>query len=201
MKLGRTLLALAGATVLLGALVGVASAGKLSASSQALRATFASLEFAGGFGTTRCPITLEGSFHQRTTSKVVGSLVGHLTRATAGACSQGSVTVLTETLPWHIRYSSFTGTLPNITSVRANIVGSAFRVREPLGVTCLARSTEAEPTSVAFNREASGVLTTAVVSGAIRVGAECGGATGTIAGTSNSLTVASAATRVTVTLI
>jgi hypothetical protein len=200
-KLGKTLLVLAGATVLLGALVATASAGRLSTSSQELRATFAPLEFSGGFGTTRCPLTLEGSFHQRTTSKAAGSLVGYLTRATAGACSQGSVTVLTETLPWHIRYASFSGTLPNITSVTANIVGSAFRVREPGGVTCLARSTEAEPTSVTFNREASGALTTAVVSGAIRVGAECFGATGTIAGTSNSLTVASATTRITVTLI
>lgn len=201
MKLGKTLLALAGATLLLGALVGIASAGRLSTSNQSLRATFAPLEFSGGFGTTRCPVTLEGSFHQRTTSKVAGSLVGYITSAAAGACSTGSVTVLTETLPWHIRYASFTGTLPNITAIRATVTGTAFRIREVGGVTCLARSTEAEPVTILFNREASGAITSATAGGVIAAGAECLGIRGTMAGTSNSLTVANSATRITVTLI
>jgi hypothetical protein len=200
-RIGKLLLACAGATVVLGALVGVASAGNLSTSSQTLRATFATLEFSGGFGTTRCPVTLEGSFHARTTSKVAGRLVGYLTRAAIGACATGTATVLTETLPWHIQYASFTGTLPNITSVRANVVGVGFRIREVGGVTCLSRSSEAEPVTVAFNREAGGALTSATVGGSIRTGAECFALAGTFTGSSSAFTVLNSTTRITVTLI
>jgi hypothetical protein len=200
-KFGKMLLACAGATVLLGTLVSVASAGNFSTSSQTLRATFASLEFSGAFGTARCPVTLEGSFHERTTAKVVGRLVGYLTRAALGACTSGSATVLTETLPWHIRYSSFAGTLPNITRASANVTGVAFRIREVGGVTCLIRSTEGEPTTVAFNREAAGALTSATAGGTTRAGAECFGAAGTFVGTSTAFTVLNNTNRITLSLI
>lgn len=201
MRTAKACLAIAGAAVAMAALVSAAAARNLSTSSQTLRATFASIEMGGEAGIARCALTLEGSFHERTTAKMAGRLVGFVTRATFGGCSVGSATVLTETLPWHVRYLSFTGTLPNITSIRANIIGAGVRVLEPFGVACLVRSTETEPTFVTFNREVGGVLTTATLGGAIRSGAECIGATGRVSGTSNSLTVLNSTTRITIRLI
>jgi hypothetical protein len=201
MRLGKPLLAAAGAALLLGVLVGAASAGRLSTSSQSLRATFASLEFAGGFGTTRCPVTVEGSFHERTTAKTADRLVGYITRAVLGACAVGQATVLAETLPWHVRYSSFSGALPNITAIQASIVGVATRVREVGGVTCLARTSAEEPATMRFNREATGVITSAVLGGSVRTGEECLGVRGAFTATSSTLTVVNNTTRISVSLI
>jgi hypothetical protein len=199
MKLSKLLLAVVGATVLLGALVSTASAGRLSSSSSTLRATFREVRFAGGFGTTICAVTLEGSLHSRTIAKVANALIGYITRAALGSCTQGSATILTETLPWHVRYVGFTGTLPNIGSLITSVSRASFQIREPVfGITCLAASTDARPTTGTYTREAGGALTTAVITG--RVPTNCG-TEGTLEGTSNSLTVLGAATRITLTLI
>jgi hypothetical protein len=196
------LLTVLGASLLLGAVVGTASARNLSSSSQQLRATFARIEMGGSGFIAICALTLEGSFHERTTAKVAERLVGNVTRAGFGGCSTGSATVLQETLPWHVRYQSFTGTLPNITSVRAKIIGAGVQVREnAFGVTCLLRSSTTEPTFATFNREALGGLSSVTVSGEIASGVECSGIRGGVSGTSNSLTVQSSASRITVTLI
>jgi hypothetical protein len=201
-RLWKTLLAVAGVTVLLGAVASTALAGRLSTSSQQLRATFGRIEMGGSSFIAVCSLTLEGSFHERTTAKVAERLVGYVTRAGFGSCSTGAATVLTETLPWHVRYQGFTGTLPNISTVRAKIIGAGVRVRENLfGVACLLISSVTEPTFATFNREASGSLTSVSISGEIASGAECSGARGGVSGTSNSLTVQSSATRITVTLI
>jgi len=98
------------------------------------------------FATVRCPVTLEGSFHSKTTSKVAGQLVGYISRVTVGnaSCTSGHSTALTETLPWHITYEGFTGTLPRITEIHILLVGAAFRF-ELLGSFCLARTTTTEP--------------------------------------------------------
>lgn len=195
MRVGKTLFAMAAATVLLGALVGVASARNLSASSQTLRATFARINFSGGFGTTECSLTFEGSFHARTIAKVAGTLSGFVTRAVLGACARGVGTVLTETLPWHVRYRSFTGTLPNISTIIADINGVGFQIREPtFGVTCLASG----GLVITFNREAGGVVTTADASG--RLPTSCG-AEGTVTGRTSSFTVLNSTTRISITLI
>ena len=184
-----------GVAVLLGALVGVASARNLSSSSQTLRATFNRLDFSGGFGTVECAVVFEGSFHARTIAKVSGTLSGFVTRASITSCSRASATVLSETLPWHVRYRGFTGTLPNINTVSADISGVNFRFREPtFGVTCLASG----ELRVAFNREAGGVVTSAAASGTIPN--SCGGS-GTVSGTSSSFTVLNSTTRITITLI
>jgi len=197
MKLFKLLLAVAGATVLLGALVSTASATRLSSSSQTLRATFARVDFSGGFGTTECAVTLEGSLHSRTIAKVAGSLIGFITRAiVAERCIRGSATILTASLPWHVRYASFTGTLPNITRLNTTVTGAQFNVREPVfGVACLASGGTA--TGV-YNREAGGALTSAVIGGESPT--SCG-INGALNGTSTALTVLGAATRITVTLI
>jgi hypothetical protein len=169
MGVGKAVLATVAATILLGAVVGSASARNFSISNQFLTATFRRVTFEGPGLTIVCEVVVEGSFHRRTTAKRVGSLVGYLTSAAfgAGGCEAGRATILRETLPWHIRYLGFAGTLPNITSIIANIVRSAFRIQEPFA-TCLGTSTEANPTIVTFNRDVvTRVLTTATIGGTI----------------------------------
>ncbi|MFL5817252.1 MAG: hypothetical protein ACJ76L_06580 [Conexibacter sp.] len=194
MKLGKMMVAVVGATVLLASVVGMASARNLSTSSQGLRASFARLDFVGGFGTAECEVVVEGSFHSRTIVKSVGTLSGFITAANITRCIRGGATVLRETLPWHIRYAGFAGTLPNITSITATISGIAFRIREPaFGVTCLATTSGA---SIVFHREASGA-TTSVTAGATN---SCSGVNGTLNGNTTAVDNGSGA-RITVTLI
>jgi len=123
----RSKLALAGlaATLLMAFAVNSASANHLSVSSQNFRLVWTALTFFGeGTGSTEntiiCPVTLEGSFHSSTLAKVIGALIGHVTRATVvgTSCTGGRATILQETLPWHVTYEGFSGTLPRITAVR-----------------------------------------------------------------------------------
>ncbi len=199
MKLSKLLLGLVGASVLLAALVSSASARSVSTSSQTLRATFREVRFSGGFGTTVCAVTLEGSLHTRTIAKTAGALIGYITAANLGACTTGSATILRETLPWHVRYRSFTGTLPAISSIVTDVVGASFQIREPVfGVTCLARTTAETPARGTYTREAGGALTTATIGGESPT--SCG-VNGSFTGTSSALTVLNSASRITVTLI
>jgi hypothetical protein len=78
-----------------------------------------------GLGTDRCDLTLEGSFHSRTFPKTPELLIGYLTRVGTANCTL-TTTILTATLPWHVRYTGFSGALPDITAIRARIVGVAF---------------------------------------------------------------------------
>jgi hypothetical protein len=193
MRLGRMMLVVVGATVLLAGLVGTASAGRLSTSSQRLRASWTRLSFVGGIGNVECEVVVEGSFHQRTISKTVGTLSGFISAANISRCARGGATVLNESLPWHVQYASFTGALPNITTIGARIIAVAFRIREPVfGVTCLARSN----LGVTFNREASGAVTSVAASGT----SSCEGIEGRLEGTTTNVDNGSG-TRVTVTLI
>jgi len=122
--------AAAGGLMLLG--VGTATAGKFSLSNQTIRLTFNDMEYRAGEIRNDCRVTFEGSFHARTFAKVEGSLVGYLTRVTTGQCTLGT-TLLTETLPWHVRYQGFSGTLPEITLIIARIFGVSYRVSTCLG--------------------------------------------------------------------
>jgi len=133
-----------GVSLLLCAVVGAASAGRLSVSNQNIRATWSSLEFAIG-GVQRCSLTLEGSFHARTNSKVERSLVGLVTRFIFGRTSGGEScsvrafngvdryngTTTPNTLPWHLTYESFQGSLPLIGSVRVLLSRFRFGVEIP----------------------------------------------------------------------
>jgi hypothetical protein len=201
MRLYKLLLASAGACVLCCALASSAYAGRFSFSSSTMRASFREVTFRLPFGNTVCAMTVEGSMHSRTFAKSFGTLIGYATRNSLGACSSGSATVLAETFPWHYRYGGFTGTLPNFTAIFFPWISFSWRVREPFGITCLARSSEEEPASIRFNREAGGALTSAEVGGEVRVGAECFGARGTFTSDRGPITVAGAATRITLTLI
>jgi hypothetical protein len=123
-------LAALAAALMLASAVSTASARSLSTSNQNIRATWRSLEFRSPIVTIRCPVTLEGSFHARTIQKMARTLIGAITAATVnqGACTNGRGIAFNgrepygggtapQTLPWHLTYEAFTGTLPNITSI------------------------------------------------------------------------------------
>jgi hypothetical protein len=130
-KAGRRLLTGAAAALLLALAVGSASATRLSINEPNIRLVWSSLEFRNSMieRVVRCQVTLEGSFHSKTILKIREALIGHLTRANIAACAGGDASVLTETLPWHITYESFAGTLPTITRLSILIVGAGFRIR------------------------------------------------------------------------
>jgi hypothetical protein len=205
-KQSKVWLALLGATVAMGALVGTASARSLSTSNQSIRATWAAMEFSSPSTgvNVRCPVTLEGSLHSRTIAKVANSLIGYITRAIVAepSCTGGSAKALTETLPWHVTYGSFAGTLPNITSIRTPVLRSSFNIIAVffgIRITCTFRTS---PINGTFNREGGGALTSVSVEGRELVGeGGFGCERGNLAGTSSTLTLLGAATRITVTLI
>ena len=183
------------ASVLFGVLVisSSASATRLSLSAETFRVRFATVEFMGGVvgANSRCPLTLEGSFHARTLSKVAGLLMGYVTRATLGSCQGGLLIVLSETLPWHIQYRSFTGSLPFILELNTYIVGMALLVRgEIFEAECLIRSSAAEPVLGSYMREITGTnLVTELLRGEISSG--CG--TSRLTGTATTITALSGA--------
>lgn len=123
-----------------------ASANNLSVNSGTFRVTWARLTFNNTSGIIPpmiCPVTLEGSFHRATTTKTRGSLIGYVTRAsvsragsTTGACEGASVTILTPSLPWHVTYEGFTGSLPRPTGIIILLrrMSLAFNAG---GITCL----------------------------------------------------------------
>ncbi|MGB2695821.1 MAG: hypothetical protein WBD55_11645 [Dehalococcoidia bacterium] len=89
-------------------------------------------------------VTLRGSLH-RTIAKTTGSLAGVITdcRSTLGEAGLIFITIEVRcelTLPWHVRYVGFTGTLPNIRESILLLLGIGFRVRDLAGggtVNCL----------------------------------------------------------------
>jgi len=154
------------------------------------------MDYSGGFGTVECEVAVEGSFHSRTSAKTTGALAGYIINSNVVRCRRGGATILRETLPWHVQYESFSGTLPNITAINTRVIGASWRIREPtFGVTCLTKSTTAEPETASYNLTA-GVITSITVGGTIR----CGSFTGTLSGTS-SRTEEAAGRAITVTLI
>lgn len=180
MRLAKLITAATVATLTLAVVTTTASANHLSFSTQTLRATWTSFEFIGGFGSIKCSLTLEKSLHSRTITKTPELLIGAITRASIGPCSSGSATVLQASLPWHVRYASFAGTLPTISSVTTNIVGLGFQIREPtFGITCLLTSTASSPATLKYNLT-SGSVTSVTLGGSI----PCGSFTGSFGGTS-----------------
>lgn len=109
----------------------------------------------------RCPVTLEGSFASRTIAKTLNMLLGRYNRAISGTCTGGSLTILQETLPWHLRYRGFVGRLPNITRIRRRITGAGWRL-EVLGIPCLYRTTEESPWEAEYVVDASGTITSVI---------------------------------------
>jgi hypothetical protein len=128
--------ALLAATTLAAAL-GTASARNLEISAQGILSSWSRLELQTSAATVRCPITLDGSFHSRTIPKTVNLLVGAITevRIKEANCTNGSASINNATLPWHIVYTGFTGTLPAIISVRPAVERFRFTTTL-LGIPC-----------------------------------------------------------------
>jgi len=141
MKFSKLLFTVAVAAVLLGAFVSAASAGRFSVSEQRSQVLWTLMSFTGGFDTVECEVLLSGSLHTRTSTKTVNSLIGYFTEGTVLRCRAGGATINPGSFPWHRRYRSFAGTLPNITGQSETLERQAeFRVREPVfGIVCTIR--------------------------------------------------------------
>jgi hypothetical protein len=152
----RILLALAGTAAIVAMASSVASATRLATNESHFVIAWTPLEFqASGASpaTVRCNVTLGGSFHSRTISKVAGQLIGAITEAIVNTCSGGTARALTEKLPWHVQYGSFSGTLPNITGVTLKLIGAAFSIIPTGSMQCLAVTSTTEPALGIGNRE------------------------------------------------
>jgi hypothetical protein len=167
------------------------------------------MNFTGTFGVTvSCPVTLEGTVHTWTISKISGLLIGYITRAISGetSCPGGTARMLTETLPWHTQYVAFTGTLPNITSYSVLFTGAAFQISASvLGsiLTCLYITSQTEPVIGRHTRNiATGALTETTASGRIRRNSGSAGCeNGNLSGTSTSFTELGNTRAITATLV
>jgi len=144
--LGKLTLIAFASSLLLAAAIGVASARNISTTNQNIRVTWSSLEFKSeGIATIiSCPVTMEGSLHRRTIAKAPGSLIGAITRARVKqeACVNGRIaafngvetyngTAMPTTLPWHLTYNSFVGSLPAIEAVRLALQRFRFGITLP----------------------------------------------------------------------
>ncbi len=159
----RSKLLLAGmaATLLLSFAVGSASARRLAVDDQDFEVKWEPLRFIAGGTTTSCNVTLLGSFHSLTITKSIGSLIGYIDHASVNRCNEGAgATILAGTLPWHVTYGGFTGTLPTISSAILNLLGASFEVDPAGGLPpCLARTDAAEPGRGIGNLSAGGQVT------------------------------------------
>jgi hypothetical protein len=156
----KLLIAVMAATVFFAMALSSASANRLSVSSRNIRVVWSPLTFSGAGRIIRCNVTLEGSFHNATITKSVGSLIGYISRGTAGGCgAEGSATVTQSTLPWHVRYRSFTGSLPSITGVGLSLVRAGFAIEDG-SITCTTGTTETNPAvGIANVRSETGAIT------------------------------------------
>jgi len=143
----RLVLAVIASFVMLAAVVSTASANRVALSNSNIRAQFRQLIFSGSAGelATRCDVTIEGSFHSRTIAKVVNALIGFITRGTVNEPSCAGIAtarINQESLPWHIRYRGFTGTLPLFTTVQLEMTRPKFTLTDKtFGLTCIYEGT------------------------------------------------------------
>ena len=160
----RLLLTSLAATAIMALALSSASARNLSVNSANFRVTWASLNLANnlGFPTVSCPVTLEGTFHRQTITKVPNTLIGYITRAIVNGarppCTGGTATIKNETLPWHLTYTGFRGTLPRITEVDVLLVGAGFAVTTG-ETTCTAKTETRQPAGGILTLGAEGRVT------------------------------------------
>jgi hypothetical protein len=164
MRRSKLSIAAAAATLLLALAVADATANRLSINAPTLRETWSALTFAAAGVSVSCAVTLDGSFHRASVrglpvTKVVGALLGYLTRASvARPCTGGEAAFLTERLPWHLRYENFTGNLPVMTGVKFGIHELAATFNAGFGV-CLASSEARHPLDATAIIEARSTVT------------------------------------------
>ena len=111
-------------------------------------------------------------------------------------------------LPWHLTYEGFEGTLPAISKLRILLAGSNFTARASFfGVTLLCEytsgATNGNATGTATRNTTTGVIDNLVTSGRIRSsnGGGCPEGTFTSGAADGIATVLGTATKITVTLI
>jgi hypothetical protein len=179
-KLGLTTALLVG--LCLAAITAAATARRFTVSEIRFTASWAGVEkldFGSPEGfSVACPVYVVGEFHSRTFAKVSGLLIGAISFAIKPAgepcvrregerwgemwilngIEEMERRILPETLTWHIRYDSFTGSLPRITSVRIQIVDASFLVQGTFGLLCLYKSTDARPLFARFELTANGTI-------------------------------------------
>lgn len=190
------------ATILMSFAVGSASARRIETSEQGFLVRWTSLSFNAAGNRVSCPVTLEGSFHSRTLSKVCGQLIGYVSTAQVGpasVCQAGSATVLTESLPWHILYVSFAGELPRIERIRIKLIGAAFRISA--GIACLATTTHTNPAVGDINVEASGGANTLTALREFSIPTNCPFVSGNFEGTGEVFTLITPQRRIFVRLV
>jgi hypothetical protein len=154
----KLLLALLSTTVAIAGAISSADARRLEVSEQGFLVLFREFVISdtSGIAQLSCEVNMEGSFHSRTFSKVSAALIGYVTEAAIHhPCVQGEVWFLNgmeivegvrlaSTLPWHVTYASFRGTLPRMTSVEVAIQGFSL-LTTVFGTACLWQSTTARP--------------------------------------------------------
>jgi hypothetical protein len=159
-KRSKLLIAAITAIALLGMAVSSASAGHFEISNweRGFRIAWNPLRLTAGSNEIDCPVTLEGTFRAHTFAKIARNGVGSVTSASLGACTRGTATILTATLPWEVSYQSFAGTLPNITSVTLNLIRASFNA-ETGTIACLARTESGRPARGIAEVGAGGAIT------------------------------------------
>lgn len=123
------------------------------------------VQFGEDAGSVECPMSLQGTFHETTLGKSGGALIGHIVGHTLDgeACEGGDVTILSATLPWHVQYEFFSGTLPNISEIGVDVVGMAVGIRTGIFFSCLATTTSLSPMVLRLARNIESGTISAVI--------------------------------------
>ena len=164
--------AITAAATLLALLTTAAPARNFSTSNQTFRVAWNELEFGTPTLTVSCSVTLEGSFHYRTIVKRERTLIGYITRvAVRRPCTNGEawaangteshprLGTLANTLPWHLTYEGFEGTLPCITSLLFLLRGVRFKIHAPFNTLGLYGAAEDNITARAVRNPTTRVIT------------------------------------------
>jgi len=190
----KTILATLAATIALAAALGApaASARNLSETEKEFEVMFHPLTLSLGGNNFSCPLTLLGTFNERTIPKT-NTQVGRIrhvepsTGAEPSPCTGGTLTILNETLPWGISYVGFTGRLPAIEKIRLSLTGVAFRITPRGSATCLAGTTTRNPgfgeASVGTGGRVEGLRADETISIPLSGGFLCSFASGRFSGT------------------
>jgi hypothetical protein len=138
--LRKLIVAAIAATALLALTAGAANALRsISINEKSIHVVWEELSFAEPvFGLSIiCPVTIRIVFSEDKISKratEIGNVVE--VRVAETSCTNGRARPLTEGLPWVVLYNGFTGTLPEILTIRLILRKTAFLLTTPIG-TCL----------------------------------------------------------------
>jgi len=208
MRTTKLAVAALSAAALLASLAGSASARNFSVTNRNFRVTWTPLITAEPFGffSVRCNVTMEGSFHENTIPKVLESLIGYITRAIAshpctngeGWVWNGSEGALTgaSSLPWHMRYAGFTGTLPGITGIEIHLIRPKISINNGICLGTYQPESHGATINVLTDRSSTITLGTESMSA---IEGNC--PSGRFGGTSNRITLLGTTTAISVSLI